>query len=87
MNRTIEQWKSCDPKVMATQQSDAAITFAFEDAQQDILELHRRLQKAQAILKVIAYPCRGTAGEHLSLQDFADLIQANYSLGQLEGKP
>ncbi len=40
MKRKIEQWRGCDPRAMATQQSPAAIQFAFEDAKADILALH-----------------------------------------------
>lgn len=40
MKRKIEQWRACDPRAMATQQSPAAIQFAFEDAKADILALH-----------------------------------------------
>lgn len=40
MKRAIEQWRGCAPAVMATQQSPAAIQFAFEDAKADILALY-----------------------------------------------
>lgn len=36
MKRTIEQWNGCDPKAMATEQSDVARTFAFADSKADI---------------------------------------------------
>lgn len=39
MRRSIEQWRNCSPKAMAGM-SEAAIRFAFEDAQADILVLH-----------------------------------------------
>ena len=39
MKRKIEQWRNCEPAAMATQ-SQAALTFAFEDAKADILALH-----------------------------------------------
>ena len=39
LNRSIERWKGCDPAYMATEQSPAAITYAFIDAQHDILAL------------------------------------------------
>lgn len=42
MNRTIKQWASCDPMVMATKQSGAARFFAFADAKHDILLLHKQ---------------------------------------------
>ena len=84
LSRTIDQWRQCVPKAMATQQSGVAITCAFEDAQHDILELHAALQKAQRILKKIAYPCRGTEDERMSVQNFAERIQATFTLVQLE---
>ena len=40
MQRKIEQWRGCDPRAMATQQSPAAIEFAFADAKADILALY-----------------------------------------------
>ena len=39
MQRTIEQWRGCDPRKMATSQSPEARTFAYQDARADILEL------------------------------------------------
>lgn len=39
MKRTVAQWKGCDPVVMAKEQSQAAIAYAFEDAKSDIIEL------------------------------------------------
>jgi hypothetical protein len=42
MRRSIDQWRGCDPKAMATQ-SEAALTYAFEDARADILALHEAL--------------------------------------------
>ncbi|MGE3346079.1 MAG: hypothetical protein AB7I35_01450 [Ramlibacter sp.] len=39
MIRSIDQWRSCDPAMMAREQSVAAIQFAFEDAKRDILAL------------------------------------------------
>lgn len=40
MQRTIKQWRGCVPAAMATQQSPAAIQFAFEAARADILALY-----------------------------------------------
>jgi len=47
MERTIEQWKNCDPETMATKQSDAAIIFAFKAAKHDILELYAKAERLQ----------------------------------------
>lgn len=40
MKRTIDQWRRCSPRAMTYNQSPAAIQFAFEDAQADILALY-----------------------------------------------
>lgn len=40
MQRTIEQWRRCIPRAMTYNQSPAAIQFAFEAAQADILALY-----------------------------------------------
>ena len=39
MQRTIEQWRGCNPREMATWQSPDARTFSYQDARADILEL------------------------------------------------
>lgn len=45
LNRSIERWKGCDPAYMATEQSPAAITYAFIDAKHDILALAEVLRQ------------------------------------------
>ena len=40
LQRTIQQWRAGQPAAMATNQSRAAIQFAFEDAKADILALY-----------------------------------------------
>ena len=50
MKRTIEQWSGCKPESMATGQSEAARTFAFADAKDDILELHRENERLRELL-------------------------------------
>ena len=40
MNRSIDQWRNCNPDAMAYRQSPAAIFFAFQDARADILALY-----------------------------------------------
>ena len=69
---------------MAHEMSPAAQQFAFEDAQSDILHLARELKTAKQILSEIAYPRRGTIECEKSIQDYADYIQANYTLEELE---
>lgn len=54
MKRTIKQWTNCSPEAMAKNQSEAARVFAFEDAKSDILELHRKCQKAATELASVA---------------------------------
>jgi hypothetical protein len=41
MNRTLDQWAKCDPKLMATAQSPAAVQYALADAKADIATLAR----------------------------------------------
>ena len=41
MKRTIGQWSNCEPKAMATYQSEVAVMYALQDAKDDILELYR----------------------------------------------
>lgn len=87
MKRTIEQWTKCDPKAMAYNQSDAAKQFAFEDARADILELHAENLRLRNVLRVIAYPCRGTQEEGYNIMDMAKLIQSAYTAEQLWVEP
>ena len=44
LNRTIEQWKNCDPTEM-DKMSDAAIMYAFADAKSDIINMHREIER------------------------------------------
>lgn len=44
LNRTITQWRNCDPKTIAACQSETAIMYAFQDARADILRMHKALQ-------------------------------------------
>lgn len=60
MKRSIETWRDCAPQAMATEQSEAARTFAFQDARADILELAgtnavlvNLLHECQMVLKTI----------------------------------
>jgi molecular chaperone GrpE (heat shock protein) len=83
MNRSIERWSVCSPLAMANQ-SNAAIKYAFEDARHDILELHDQLRRAKNLLKIAAYPRRGTNEESMLMIDYAELIQSVYTIEQLE---
>lgn len=85
MKRKLEQWKNCNPKTMADDMSNAAIFYAFQDAQADILELNAENQRLRDILRQIAYPKRGTREDAMSLIGFAEMIQQTYTLEQLQG--
>ena len=87
MKRTIEQWKKCDPKAMATRQSDAAKYFAFEDAKADIIELYNENLRLKNVMRIIAYPSRGTHEEGYNITDMAKLIQSAYTAEQLWVEP
>jgi hypothetical protein len=87
MKRLIEQWKNCDPKLMAHAQSLEAVQFAFEDAKADILELYKENMRLRNLARVIAYPARGTHEEGYNLMDFAKLIQSAYTAEQLYVDP
>jgi hypothetical protein len=83
MKRSIDRWRNCDPSAMAHEQSDAAKQYAFEDARQDILELHAENERFKALLKLIAYPRRGTDDERHDIFSIAELIQSAYTSEQL----
>jgi len=68
LKRKITGWAECSPKAMS-QMSEAAIQFALEDARADILTMG-------ALLCEAGYPRRGTAEENMSMQDFANKVQA-----------
>lgn len=85
MKRKISQYEKSSPAAMA-RMSEAAIFYAFEDSRADILELNAENQRLRVILRQIAYPRRGTAEESMTLQGFADTIQATYTLEQLEAE-
>lgn len=68
LNRKLTQYRDGNPKAMATM-SPAAIQFAFEDSKEDILTLARLLCQA-------AYPRRGTPEETMTMQRFAEKVQA-----------
>ena len=53
MNRGIERWQACDPVAMATEQSEAARIYAFEDAKHDILELHAEVERLRTWAQVV----------------------------------
>jgi hypothetical protein len=83
MNRSIDRWKACVPSSMV-KQSDAAIIFAFEDARHDILELADQNARLRSMLKIAAYPRRGTEEENMQIYLFAKMVQSVYTLEQLE---
>jgi len=83
MKRTIEQWRNCNPKAMAEEQSDAAKMYALQDAKADILELHTENLRLRNVARAIAYPQRGTPEEGYDLMDFAKLLRSAYTAEQL----
>ena len=87
MKRTIDQWRNCEPRAMANNQSNAAVQFALEDAKADVLELHKENQRLRNIARAIAYPERGTHEEGYGLRDFAKLLQSAYTAEQLWVEP
>lgn len=87
MKRTIEQWSKCDPKAMAINQGDVAKQFAFEDAKADILELYAENLRLRNVMRIIAYPRRGTHEEGYCIIDMAKLIQSAYTAEQLWVEP
>ena len=82
MKRTIEQWNKCEPSAMV-HQSDAALQYAFEDAKNDILELHKKNVDFGKLLLMAAYPRRGTGEESMSICDFANAVQFIFTADQL----
>ncbi len=76
MERSVTRWNNLDPEVMALQ-SKASIAYALEDAKKDILSMAR-------ILKVAAYPRKGTIEMTMDEYDLATMIQHYFSLEDLE---
>ena len=81
MNRTVEQWRGCVPKAMATEQSEAAREFAFNDARSDILELSGMIGALCGLMKeaegplMIAKMDAITSGDAENEQDMRDLMK------------
>ena len=59
MKRAIQQWRNCDPGAMVAHQSQAALTYALEDAKADILQLHGALERAERKLTAYVGVCSG----------------------------
>lgn len=83
MNRSIERWKVCLPSAMA-QQSTAAITYAFEDARHDIIELADQNARLRSLLMIAAFPRRGTEEEAMNIFTFGEMVRGIYTQEQLE---
>lgn len=49
LNRSIHTWRHCNPEAMANQ-SNAALVYAFEDAQHDILALVDHIRKLERLM-------------------------------------
>jgi hypothetical protein len=68
---------------MAHNQSDYAKQFAFEDMKADIIELYNENARLRNMMRIIAYPKRGTVEEFYSIIDIAELIQSAYTAEHL----
>lgn len=85
MKRSIDRWKICNPNAIITEQSEAAAIFAMEDARHDILELNDELVRIKSLLKMAAYPRRGTDEYALDIFTFANIVQSVYTIEDLGG--
>lgn len=85
LKRTVESYEKCKPESMA-KMSEAAIFYAFQDMRADVLTLQKQLTDAYELLRHIGYPRRGTEEETMNVHDFAELIQARYTLAKLTGE-
>lgn len=47
LQRTVEQWRECDPKAMA-RMSEAAVMYALQDAKADVLRMHAEVERLRA---------------------------------------
>lgn len=56
LQRSIEQWRGCDPARMATQ-SPAAVTWGFMDAKADILQLVAQRDELLRVLESLVRSC------------------------------
>lgn len=83
MKRPITTYRACDPSAMAYSMSDAAKFYAFQDMRADILELYEENARLRNIMRIIAYPKRGTYEEGYELMGIAKLIQLAYTDEQL----
>lgn len=83
LKREIEIYEKCEPYAMAHNQSRNAIMFAFEDMRADVLALHAENERFREVMRMIAFPRRGTPEEDYSLLDMAKLIQSAYSAEDL----
>jgi len=79
MKRTIESYRKCFPRAMAHDMSDNAKRFAFEDMKADVIMLWEENLRLKHLLCKAGYPRRGTKEEHMTLQEFAALVQSEIS--------
>jgi hypothetical protein len=77
MTRTLSTWKAINPQLMYDEGSKAALFYALEDAKADLLVLAELLVRA-------AYPRRGTPDESMTIQDFANIVQAVLPLHEVQ---
>jgi cell division protein FtsB len=80
LQRTLDQWRNCDPKMMANAQSPAAVQFAIADAKRDISALAAANQRLeQEISKLNAAMSNRSARQFIGNDDqryIDDLVAA-----------
>ena len=69
---------------MATEQSENARIYAFSDMKSDIITLHNEVEKMKSLLRIAAYPKKGTAEYDYDQFNIAEIIQNEFTLEDLE---
>lgn len=68
---------------MSSEQSEAAIFYAFCDARNDILYLYEKVEKMREMLRIASYPKRGTIEEGMDQFEIAKMIMSNFTREEL----
>lgn len=61
-------------------------TYAFTDIPHIGREAADEIERLRELLRMAAYPRRGTAEESMTLQEFADIVQSAYTIEQLDAQ-
>jgi hypothetical protein len=72
LQRTLDQWRNCDPKLIASAQSPAAIQFAIADAKRDISALATANQRLEREVARLREALRHKADHHCDINRAAD---------------